>query len=860
MARRRKTKGSLQRYYAKRHFEKTPEPRGKVRAREGRAFVIQKHGARRLHYDFRLEWDGTLKSWAVPKGPSLDPGDKRLAVRVEDHPLDYGGFEGVIPEGEYGAGPVIIWDRGTWEPEGEPAKADAKGRLNFTMHGEKMHGAWALVRIGGGPYGARDKSSKQNWLLIKRTDDAAQRGKGDVLVTKQPNSVASGRSLEDVRAGKGKIRTWHSNRPKRNGTGNGHAKPKRARRRAAAKDEDMPDFVPPELAVRVEKPPAGDDWLHEVKFDGYRIQARIDAGAVKLLTRTGLDWTDKFRALIPELQSLDCENAIIDGEVVALDADGVSDFSRLQEALSEGDEKALYYYAFDLLYRDGETLTGRPLERRKESLAALMRPLGDKGRVRMSEHFKVEGDAFFRHVCSLALEGAISKRADAPYTSGRSGNWQKSKCVERQEMVIVGFTPSTTGPGTIGSLILGQHQDGKLVYSGRVGTGFTHKSARMLHKRLSALRTGAAPVVAPAGMRKDARWVKPELVAEIEFVGWTADRIVRHGAFKGLREDKAAAEVTPEAPRKAMASSARSAKAAKGREKLFSVLSHPDRVLYDAQGITKLGLAEYYAEVAELMVPHVRDRPLSLVRCPGGTTGECFYQKSIPQGTPDVHEVHNTARGKKETYPAIRDVKGLIGLTQMGTLELHIWGCKAAKIMTPDRIVFDVDPDEGMAWERVIAAAFEIRDRLKAIGLTSFLKTTGGKGLHVAAPIAPKHDWDTVKAFTKAFASAMMHDAPDRYVVTISKKARKGKIFIDYLRNGYGATFVAPYSPRARSNAPISMPLEWKELTPALRSDHFRLENVAARLKAMKHDPWRDMLKLRQSITAKMLKQFGVAA
>ncbi len=850
--RRRKTKGSLERYHAKRHFAKTPEPRGEVAAREGRSFVIQKHGARRLHYDFRLEWDGTLKSWAVPKGPSLDPGDKRLAVRVEDHPLEYGGFEGVIPAGEYGAGPVIIWDRGTWQPEGDPAKADAKGHLNFTMQGEKMRGAWSLVRIGGGRYGARDRSSKQNWLLIKRSDDAARKGKGDLLVARKPNSVESGRSLEDIRAGKGKIRTWHSNRAKNGGA----AKSKPKRRRSAGNAATMPGFIPPALATRVAKPPAGADWLHEVKFDGYRIQVRIDDGEIKYLTRTGLDWTDRFRAFTPAFAKLDVANAIVDGEIVALDRDGVSDFSRLQEALSDGDERALHYYAFDLLYRDGARLTDRPLAERKEALAALLAPLDADGRIRLSEHFKVEGGAFFRQVCSLALEGAVSKLADSRYVSGRNGSWLKSKCIERQEMVVVGYTPSTTGRGAIGSLLLAQHRGGDLVYAGRVGTGFTHASARTLHKRLAALRSDEAPVTVPGRQRRDARWVKPALVAEIEFIGWTADKIVRHASFKGLREDKPAAEVTTEAPQRAMAAKP---EISAERAKLFAVLTHPDRVLYDAQGVTKLGLAEYFAEVADLMLPHVRERPLSLVRCPGGTAGACFYQKSVPQGTPRaVYEVHNEARGKKESYPAIRDLAGLIGLAQMGTLEIHIWGCKAAKIMTPDRIVFDVDPDEGLPWTDVIATAFEIRDRLAGIGLASFLKTTGGKGLHVAAPIAPKHDWDTVKAFTKAIATAMMRDSPSRYVVTVSKKARKGKIFIDYLRNGYGATFVAPYSPRARPNAPVSMPLDWNELTPALRSDHFRLDNAAGRLAALKHDPWRDMLKLRQSITAKMLKRLGV--
>jgi len=857
--RKSKTKGALEPYYAKRHFARTPEPRGKLAPKQGRSFVVQKHAARSLHYDFRLEWDGTLKSWAVPKGPSLDPGDKRLAVRVEDHPLEYGGFEGTIPKGEYGAGSVIVWDRGTWEPEGDPNKADAKGHLNFTLHGEKLHGAWSLVRLsgrGGGKYG--DRGNGKNWLLIKRSDDAARPGRGDTLVVRKTKSVASGRTIEDIAAGKGRVRTWRSNRPA--------ARKKAApTRRKAGKDAAMPDFIPPQLATRVAKPPAGGDWLHEVKFDGYRVQCRIDGGEVKFLTRTGLDWSERFASLAPELGKLGV-NAILDGEVVALDEDGVSDFSRLQEALSEGDDGALFLYAFDLLYLDGKDLRRLPLAARKEALAKLLAPFGPDGRVRLSEHFKVEGGEFLRQACTLALEGAISKRIGSRYVSGRSGAWLKSKCVERQEMVVVGFTPGTTGPGTIGALLLAQHVDGRLVYAGRVGTGFTQKSARMLRQRLNKLETDKAPVAVPGPARKDAQWVKPELVAEVEFVGWTADKIIRHASFKGLREDKPAEDVAREES-KAVESPAKPApprgsgsSRGGGREKLFAVLTHPDRVLYDKQGVTKLGLAEYLAEAAPLMLPHVRERPLSLVRCPGGTAGKCFYQKSIPTGTPKaVYEVHNNARGKKESYPAIRGIEGLIGLAQMGVLELHIWGCKAAKIMTPDRIVFDIDPDTGIAWDQVVATAFEIRDRLAKLNLESFVKTTGGKGLHVAAPIAPRLPWDTVKDFTKAVATAMMRDAPERYVVTVSKEARHGKIFIDYLRNSYGATFVAPYSPRARPEAPLSMPLEWKELTPALRSDHFRLDNAAARLTALKSDPWREMLTLRQSISAKALKQFGVA-
>ncbi|MCW5772224.1 MAG: DNA ligase D [Rhodospirillaceae bacterium] len=841
--------GSLAGYHAKRHFSRTGEPRGALAGNAGRSFVIQKHGARRLHYDFRLEWGGTLKSWAVPKGPSLNPADKRLAVRVEDHPVDYGAFEGVIPEGEYGAGPVIVWDRGTWRPEGDPDRAVAKGRINFVLDGEKLHGAWSLVRLGG-----RNGDAK-NWLLIKRTDAMAQRGGRRGIVDAKPKSVLSDRALEELRSAPAsdtaQRRAAKARKPRA-----GHVAEARSSRRRG--NTAMPDFVPPELATRVTKPPASSDWLHEVKFDGYRVQVRIETGDVRLLTRTGLDWTERFADLVPELRRLGCARAIVDGEIVVLASDGASDFSRLQEALAEGNGAALMLYAFDLLYLDREDLRHRPLRERKQVLARLLRHLDSDGRVRFSEHFEVAGATFFRHVCSLALEGAVSKRADAPYISGRSGDWLKSKCVEREEMIVIGFTPGTTGPHAIGSLLLAQPEDGKLVYRGRVGTGFTHASARALRKRLDALAADAAAADVPRRARKDALWVAPQLVAEIEFGAWTADRVVRHAAFKGLRDDKPAELVTQEKVERMP--SPRRGKAKLGRDALFADLTHPDRVLYDAQGVTKQGLADYYAEVAKLMLPHVAGRPLSLVRCPAGTSGQCFYQKSIPAGTPSgVSEVRNAVRGKKETYPAIRDLAGLIGLVQMGTLEIHTWGCKASKIMTPDRIVFDLDPDAGIAWTEIVAAAREIRERLTAIKLESFLKTTGGKGLHVAVPIAPRHPWETVKAFTKAFAHAMMRDSPDRYVVNVSKNARKGKIFIDYLRNGYGATFVAPYSPRARPSAPVSTPLDWRELTPAIRSDHFRIDNFAARLKALRVDPWAPLLRRRQGLTAKILRAYGLS-
>lgn len=850
---RRKTKGSLAPYYAKRAFDRTPEPRGRLGAGNGRSFVVQKHGARRLHYDFRLEWNGTLKSWAVPKGPSLDPRDKRLAVRVEDHPVEYGDFEGVIPEGEYGAGAVIVWDRGTWQPEGDPDKADAKGHLNFTLEGEKLHGAWSLVRLT--PRGGNRRDDRKNWLLIKRDDTSAKPG-AKALVEAKPDSVASGRSLDEVRVKSRHV--WHSNKKAKSGPAKAEPKPNRA----GKSDSAMPDFVRPQLATRTAKPPAGGDWLHEVKFDGYRIQARIEHGKAKLLTRTGLDWTRRFRSLAAELEALPANSAIIDGEVVALDDDGLSDFGRLQDALSREATDELHYYVFDLLWRDGIDLRETPLVERKRALAKLVASVRARGHIRFSEHFEVEGGQFFREVCHLAMEGAISKRAKAPYVSGRGSSWLKSKCLEREEMIVVGFTPGTTGPRTIGSLLLAQHAGGKLVYAGRVGTGFTRQTARTLRRKLDAIASDAPALEIPRIARKDAQWVKPVLVAEIEFVGWTADRIVRHAAYKGLREDKPApdvlrdevASVTRKPPRAA------TRKAAADDEKRLAVLTHPDRVLYDEQGVTKRGLAEYLLEAEDLMLPHVRERPLSLVRCPEGTSGACFYQKSIPTGTPDaVYLVHNQARGKRESYPAIRDVGGLIGLAQMGTLEIHVWGCKADKIMMPDRIVFDLDPGEGVAWKDVIAAAFEVRERLLKLGLESFIKTTGGKGLHVAAPIAPKLPWDTVKDFTKAIASSMAHDAPDRYVATMAKKARAGKIFVDYLRNGYGATAVAAYSPRARPTAPISMPLEWKELVPAIRSDHFHIDTAAARFSALKRDPWAPLLKLRQSITAKMLKAMGVS-
>ncbi len=809
---------ALETYRKKRNFAATPEPRGGARPAAESMFVVQKHDARRLHYDLRLELDGVLKSWAVAKGPSLVPGVKRLAVEVEDHPLEYGDFEGTIPKGEYGGGTVLVWDTGAWRPEGSPQKALAKGHLEFELFGKKLHGRWRLVRM------ARKRGDKHdNWLLIKGEDDAARAPDEADILDEQPNSAKSGRAIAAVAT---EAPGWSSKRGKLQAAvslpGDEISKIK------GAKKATLPRFVEPALASLAKAPPSAARWLHEIKFDGYRIQARIEDGEVTLLTRSGLDWTEKFGdPIVAALRALPLKNALLDGELVVENAAGASDFSALQSDLSEGRSERFLYCLFDLLHLDGYDLRDAPLIARKELLERLL--AGAPKPLRYSRHFDEDGALVLRHVCRLSLEGVVSKLRDAPYRSGRGKSWIKSKCSGRQEFVIGGFAPSTTSRKAVGSLALGVHDKGALDYVGRVGTGFTEKMAGELFRRLEPLETSASPFAQKltAAELRQLHFARPELVAEVEFRAWTADGHLRHASFRGLRDDKPATSVI----RETQAPDAQ-AKAPRSAVKL----THPDRLYWPDAGVTKQGLADYFTEVWRHAAPFIVGRPLALLRCPNGFSGEQFFQKHLWKGAgPAIHSVTDP---KGEAAIVIEDLDGLISLAQGAALEIHPWGSTIADWERPDILIMDLDPGEGVAWEAVIAAAQETRERMEQAGLAAFVKTSGGKGLHVAAPLLPKSDWPAVKTFAKSFAEAMAADSPDKFVSTVAKARRRGKILIDYLRNQRGATAVAPYSPRARAGAPVSMPLDWEELSPALGPAHFTVANAPTRLASLETIPW----------------------
>ena len=811
----------LETYRQKRDFSATPEPRGEQgKAATGHSYLIQKHAATRLHYDLRLEMDGVLKSWAVTKGPSLVPGEKRLAVHVEDHPLEYGDFEGTIPKGEYGGGTVILWDRGRWSPIGDARKGYAKGHLDFEIVGEKLHGRWHLVRMAKKP-----REKKENWLLIKGDDEFARGENEPEIVEERPESVKTGRVLEEVA---GEAPGWSSKTGKIERTQD--AKPKPPRK---AKKAGYPGFIEPALATLRPSPPMGVKWLHEIKFDGYRVQGHIRARKAKLFTRRGLDWTARFgSAIATALARLPVEEAIVDGEVIVEGAGGASDFSALQADLGGGRSDRLVFYLFDLLYFDGFDLRPSPLLARKETLATLLRTA--PGVLRYSEHFEEEGEMVLRHACRLSLEGVVSKDRDASYRSGRGKEWIKSKCSERQEFVVAGYTPSSTSRKAVGSLLLGYYDKGKLVHAGRVGTGFSQKAAADLFKQLEPLRQPKSPFAAKLSgdEARQAQFVRPDLVAEVEFRAWTAEGAVRHASFRGLREDKAADEVLLEA----------ALKAAADRPASPVRLTHPDRLYWKDVGVTKQGLADYYSEVWPHAAPFIINRPLALVRCPDGVGGQCFFQKHAWRG--QSHEILK-AHDPEDAEPiiAIDGLPGLLGLVQGGVLEIHPWGSQLGDLDRPDFINMDLDPGPDVAWSEVIEAAIEVRERLKAARLTSFVKTSGGKGLHVVAPLEPRADWNAVKAFAKGLADAMASDSPQRYVATVTKSKRLGKTLIDYLRNARGSTAVAPYSTRARPGAAVSMPLDWSELSPAIGPDYFTVENALPRIAALGADPWEDFWK-----------------
>jgi bifunctional non-homologous end joining protein LigD len=834
----RARKDPLKDYAGKRDFARTAEPKPQApRKRRGKAaglqFVVQKHAARRTHYDLRLELDGVLKSWAVTRGPSLAVGDKRLAVRTEDHPMQYLDFEGNIPKGEYGGGAMIVWDRGTWTPDGEPHRALDKGHLQFALEGARLKGRWHLVRIR-----PRQGERTDPWLLIKSDDAFARPAGAAEIVAEETTSYLSGLTTEQL-AAQGALRADHAARAEvvRERT---RPLPDVARVRGARK-KLLPAFVEPSLAQTAEHPPNGAKWVHEIKYDGYRIQARIDGGTVRLLTRKGLDWTERFSSIARALPGLGLASALIDGEIVVQDSDGIAKFGLLQADLSAGRQDRFVYYLFDLLYAEGYDLTPVTLLDRKALLQEIIAAAPVSSCIRFSEHLAEDGPTMLEHACRLGLEGIVSKRVDMPYRSGRGEHWLKSKSVLRQEFIIIGYVPSTVAPGSVGALALGYHENGKLMYAGRVGTGYSHKQAQELRDTLEKI-AGQRPALGnalPAGAEKGVRWVKAQLVCDVEFHDWTTDRLIRQSSFKGLREDKAPEEVVLET---------RPESAPVAPELARVRLTHPERILWEAPGITKQGLAEFYADIAKWILPHMAGRVLSLVRCPSGVGGQHFYAKHPWHGLdPSVRKVDV---GEKEPMLVVDDLTGLLSLVQASVVEIHPWGSTADDLDRPDRLIFDLDPDEDLPWSAVIAAAHEVRERLAQMKLASFVKTSGGKGLHVVVPIVPSLDWDAAKYFTGALATAMAKDSPDRYVATMSKRARKGRVFVDYFRNGRGATAVGAYSTRALPDATVSTPLDWNELSESVRANHFRIDNLRQRLAVLKADPWAEMLTLRQQLPA----------
>ncbi len=788
-------------YNQKRDFARTREPKGAVAKTGGNSFVVQKHDATRLHWDFRLEIDGVLKSWAVTKGPSIDPADKRLAVRTEDHPLSYGDFEGLIPEGEYGGGTVMLWDRGTWQPiAGKSAKDLEKGHLHITLDGERMNGEWLLVRMKGRP-----KEKRENWLLRKIAD--ADAGDGDQLVERALTSVLTGRSMAEIAADKAGAQslagvTGKAFAGKMQAARTHNAKVSEKPRKTRAKP---PAFARPQLATLVDDVPSGNDWLHEIKFDGYRALVAVAGEQVRIFTRSGLDWTDKFQPLAGAIAALDLPPALIDGEIVAFGPDGNPSFSALQSVLKRGhgaqrDDTPFHFFAFDLLSLEGQDIKALPQIERKERLEALLKSATPP--VQVADHVIGAGEALYRSMCEAGQEGIISKRIDAPYRGDRTRNWVKVKCTRRQEFVIIGRSASSARGRPFASLLLAQHEGKALIYKGKVGTGFDADLMATLDKAMTPLKTDKLPVDVPRTEARGATWLKPKLVAEIAFAEFTADGRVRHASFLGLRTDKKARAVAPEKP-------APTPKAAPAVN-----ITNRDRVIFPESDQTKGELADYYAAIAPLMLPFAARRPISLVRCPQGRAKKCFFQKHDSGAFGKaVHQVAIREKdGGSEDYIYVEDAEGLLACVQMGTIEFHGWASRTDAVERPDRMIFDLDPDEGMDFDRVKSAAQDIRARLSDIGLVSFAMLSGGKGVHVVVPLTPGHDWDMHKDFASRFAQALSAAEPDRFVATMSKAKRKDKIFIDWLRNQRGSTAVLPYSARARAGAPVAIPIDWDEL------------------------------------------------
>ncbi len=871
----KRTKAQLEAYRAKRDFTRTKEPSGarKVLPAEHRRFVIQKHAASHLHWDFRLELNGVFKSWAISKGPSVDPADKRLAVEVEDHPLDYGDFEGTIPKGEYGGGTVQMWDRGLWAPQGpmSPEDALAKGDFKFVLAGERLKGSWVLVRIKNN----RGRDTRTNWLLIKHQDEYAQPGGTEALIA-EDRSVASGRTLDQITRGVGKPprpfmlaaeggadAVWHSNRTEQ--------KPKAAMKPAQMPRPDkpvrlkaVPEFIEPQLAKVVDRPPGGAGYAHEIKFDGYRVQVRVQTRKVEIRTRTGLDWTKKFAAVAKSAKAL--PDGIYDGEICALDDDNLPSFALLQAALSEGESEGLVFFAFDLLIDGKEDIRALPLSTRKQRLKARIEKADADDTIRYVEHFETSGAEMWASALKMKLEGVVSKRLDAPYVSGPHGGWTKAKSRPGQEVVLGGWTSER---GELRSLLAGVYRDGLLEYVGRIGTGYGEAVAKKVLPVLEKHATDRSPFSGAGAPRKEAniRWLKPELVAEIEFAGWSEDRMIRQAAFKGLREDKAATEVMDERPapaaanKPATAASRPTVKATGPNAVMGVTLTNAGKALWPegAQGapVTKLDLARYYEAVGEWLLPHLRGRPCSLLRAPDGITGQQFFQRHAMAGISELFTLVEV-KNDKAPYVQIDRVEALIAVAQIGALELHPWNCAEGNPEVAGRLVFDLDPAPDVNFGAVIEAALEVRDRLKAVGLESFCKTTGGKGLHVVTPLTGGDDavpWPAAKNFAHIICAQMASDSPRKYLDSMAKKDRVGRIFLDYLRNDRTSTAVAVLSTRARPGAPVSMPIHWKDVKASLRPGQYDIRSAPATLE--KSRPWADYLRAARSLAGAIEKMIS---
>ena len=832
-----RTADSLETYNAKRRFAETPEPRGAKVARKrggaGGIYTIQKHAATRLHYDLRLELDGVLKSWAITKGPSMDPAVKRLAVRTEDHPIDYATFEGRIPEGNYGAGTVLLWDEGSWEPIGDAEQGLAKGKLAFHIKGKRLKGRWALVRMRGGK-----KEKRENWLLIKEVDAAVSRAHPEITEDYQ-RSVASDRDLDEIEAAPEAV--WGKRGARKT------APASRPRKRAP-----LPKFAPPALATLVEEVPTGDDWLFEMKLDGYRAIAAVSGDKVRIFTRNGRDWTDRFSGIAEALTGLDLDGALLDGEIVAVDAAGKSDFGLLQQAI-KGRQVELSYFVFDLLAVAGKDKRGLKLDQRKEMLKKMLAAAPKKGPIFYNDHLRSGGQRMLDSLCDRGFEGIIAKRADSIYPRGRSSSWLKIKCGRAQEFVVIGWSPSTRGRA-FSSILLGLYEEGKLRYAGRVGSGFDTEELGDLSARFRKLERKSPPIAGdvPTAIRSTAHWLEPKLVAHVAFAEFTRDGLVRQGRFIALREDKKPREVVPEMPKSTMP------KSAGADDNLAGVrLTHPDKVLFAKQGATKRDLALYLHEIAPRMLPFLKDHLVSLVRCPEGRARQCFFQRHAGAGlTDEIQRMEVREKdGGHEEYLYLSSTAGLIAAAQVSALEFHIWGSSVKSLERPDRIVFDLDPDESVAFPAVRRAALRIRDVLSALGLKSYPLLTGGKGIHIVVPIRPQHEWLVVKAFAAALAHRLVTDAPGGFVATMSKAKRKGRIFIDHFRNERGATAICPYSPRAREGAPLAWPVTWANLPRLDSAALVTLGNFRDWLK--KSDPWADYDR-RQGLKQSALKALKV--